>query len=406
VRALIVTVLTVVGCQQGPPAPSSPPESKTVYAEPIVHTPFVIGNRIVAEDGTVLRVLREVGEGEHAVPTGPHRFEVVGYAVDTASGSVTRIYPPAAMIPRQRADPGREYTLARTEPDGRTRWSTEVHGVRSVRPPDIAVGGGRTIVKIDATIHAFDDATGKPVWTQPGGDRLTIAGDNVISTFCNLATHDHWLIANALVDGNDRFRVALPEGCDPWIAVVDERIYVVDDHKPAHTLIFDFAGKQLARLDEELQGAHHYLAGAASHKRSDGTRVLVTDQGVLAIDAAGNVVWRGPATPNEFVGGADFAELPGGDLIVANYGAINDSGVDVVRLRADGSVRWHASAAPLMVAHSEYLHLAYIEVRGDQLFVISQGSSGAFLERMSVATGERELRCVIGEPCTRPAAAP
>jgi outer membrane protein assembly factor BamB len=388
-----VTVLAVAGCQQNPPA------------EQVAHTPFVIGNRIVAEDGKVLRVLGQVSEGAQAVPVGPHRFEVSGFSVDTATSSVTAVYPSAAM---QRVDGSdHDYTLVRTEPDGRTRWSTAVQGVRSVRPPDIAIGGGRTIAAIDVTIHAFDDATGKPVWTQPvEGDRLTIAGDNVISTFCNEPTHDHWLIANALVDGKERFRIALADGCDPWVAVVGERIYVVEEHKPAHTLIFDFAGKQLAKLDEQVQGAHLAAWGTASRARSDGTRVLLTDKRVLAIDAAGKVVWRGPATRNSFVGGADFAELPGGDLIVANYGAISDSGVDVVRLRGDGSVMWHASAAPLMVSHSEYLHLAYIEVRGNHLFVISEGSSGAFLERMSIATGAQELRCVIGEPCTRPASAP
>jgi hypothetical protein len=111
---------------------------------------------------------------------------------------------------------------------------------------------------------------------------------------------------------------------------------------------------------------------------------------------------------NTFVGGNQVVELPGGDFILANWGAINDSGVDLVRLHPDGTPVWHSCASPLGVGHSEYEHLAYVEARGDALFVASEGSYGAFLEKLSVATGERERRCVLNAEqnvatgCTRP----
>ena len=79
---------------------------------------------------------------------------------------------------------------------------------------------------------------------------------------------------------------------------------------------------------------------------------------------------------------------------LASYGAIHDSGVELVRLRRDGSEVWHSCAAPLGVGHSEYEHFAYIEVRGDELLVASEGSYGAFLEQLAVRTGTREKRCV------------
>jgi outer membrane protein assembly factor BamB len=363
----------------------------------------MIFNRLVGEDGKDVRRLSEIPDYEHAYPAGPHRFHVGDFLVDTAANTVTKEYPDATLVRVDGKD--EDYTLARLEPDGRTRWSVPMHGVRSVRGPDIAVGGGRTIATLSGSIYAFDDATGKEVWTQTTnveGDRLMIAGDNVISTFCN-EPRDHWLIANALSDGKERFRITLVDKCDPWVAVLDQRIYVVEGPPRETTLIFDLGGNQIAKLDEQVQAAKLMTWGTASRSSGVGTRVLLTDKRALAMDAAGTIVWRGPKPRNDFGGGADFAELPNGDLLLANYGAINDSGVDVMRLHRDGSVAWLSTAEPLGVTHSGYIHRAYIEVRGDKVFVISQGTYGDFLERMSVATGARELRCVAGM-CTHPAA--
>jgi hypothetical protein len=85
--------------------------------------------------------------------------------------------------------------------------------------------------------------------------------------------------------------------------------------------------------------------------------------------------------------------LPDGDLVIANYGAISDSGVALYRIHAiDGTVVWRASVPGLGVPHSQYEHLAYVELRGDALYVVSEASGGGFLERLSASTGSRLTR--------------
>jgi hypothetical protein len=49
-------------------------------------------------------------------------------------------------------------------------------------------------------------------------------------------------------------------------------------------------------------------------------------------------------------------------------------------------------AEPLGVSHSEYYHVAYVELRGPQLVVVSQGSYGDFVEVRNVATGGKLAR--------------
>ena len=393
----------LVACQQkGPPppavAPSTPaPIANTTGPAPAVsHTPFVIHDLLVREDGTVLHPLPDLTAYDVAVPDGPHRFKVRDVVVDTAADTITKSPPPVTF--------DHDGKLARIEPDGRVRWTTVLKGVHSVRPPDVAIGGHRVVATIDNTLHAFDDTTGKPVWTSNiDGQRLHVEGDTVYSTMCNEPTHDHWLIATALADGAERFRKPLPMGCDPSFTVDNGLLILVESH-PAQTLIFDLAGQQLAKLDEQTQA----VSGNASRPLGK-TMLLVTDKHLMAIDATARVLWTHDPLKNTFVSGNQLAELPNGDVVIANYGAINDSGVDLIRLHPDGSIAWRSCAAALGVGHSEYEHFAYIEVRGDELFVVSQGSYGAFLEKLSVVTGARERRCVFGGDqgvavgCTQPA---
>ena len=128
--------------------------------------------------------------------------------------------------------------------------------------------------------------------------------------------------------------------------------------------------------------------------RSAPTTVLVTDVRVVALGPDANVLWQRDHPRNTFVGGNALAELARRRLRARELRRGRRSGVDVVRLRRDGSEVWHSCAAPLGVGHSEYEHFAYIEARGDALLVASEGSYGAFLEQLAVRTGTRERRCV------------
>ncbi len=362
--AVVVPVVVAVvvpgalgACQQGPAASSpspAPPGPRLAPATPNPkpapgsdHTPFVIANRIVAEDGHVVRTLAGVSAGSQAVPDGPHRFVVEGRVVDTAADTVTPEHAPV-VFERHRASRALDsdrYEVVRVEPDGSRRWAATLHGVRSVRPPDLAVGSVRVVATIDQTIHAFDDKTGKEVWSAAlEGDNLLIVGDAVYSTWCNEPTHDHWLIATALADGKVRFKAPLAESCDPAILVAGDRIFAVESHPPATTRVFDLAGHLVTTLAEQVEAA----------QTVGGQLVVVSDQHVLSLEPSGAVRWSRPAPPNGFVGGDQIIELAGGDVLLANYGEISDSGVDLVRLHPDGFdrvalVRGGARRRPLRV---------------------------------------------------------
>lgn len=345
----------------------------------------------------VVKTLDAIKPFQIALPDGPHRFKTRGFAIDTATLAFTPRSEPAAF--------DGETKLVRREADGRVRWSVPAKGYHSVRPPDIATGTGFTVATFDGVVHGFDDATGKLAWTQTtAGDRLYAVGDTMYSVKCNEPTKDHWLIGSVLATGVEKFRVPLALGCDPYVTVTDRFIITTEDH-PAETRIFDLAGKQLLQLPEQASGTSEQAFGSVLTAGT--TTLLVTDKHVMALDDRAQVMWKRDPLRNTFVAGDQVIELPGGDLVIANFGMIDDSGVDLIRLRRDGSFVWRGCAAPLGVSHSKYQHIAYIEARGDDLFVASQGSFGSFLEKLSVATGERQLRCIlaandVATGCTKP----
>jgi hypothetical protein len=369
----IAPLLVLAACQQEfpPPAPVTP--APVTPAGP----PLVLRDLLVGENGAVVGHLPGLSQYDVAVPSGPHRFTVRDLTVDATTALVTRSAAPIAFD---------DHHLVRREPDGRARWTQALDGVRSVRPPDVAVGGGRALAAIDNQLHAFDDATGKPLWTaKVSGDRLRIVGDTAYSVMCG-STADHWLIGTALADGKELFRKELAVECDPTLQVVD-KLVIVSDERHKEIRIFDLGGHPLAQFAEVAEGDGLALGS---------TTILVTNLRVVALGRDANVLWQREHPPSSFVGGNALAELPGGDVVLASYGAINDSGVDLVRLRRDGSEVWHSCAAALGVGHSEYEHFAYLEVRGDTLLVASEGSYGAFLEKLAVRTGTRAMRCVYG----------
>jgi outer membrane protein assembly factor BamB len=354
-----------------------------------VPAPIVVNNKLVdPDDGRIVAVL-PTDVYQVAVPTSPHHYRVGDLDVDAATGATTKIFP-AVEIENGSASP----SVVRREIDGSVRWTTPLKGVRSVRPPDIVLGPGRVVATVDEALFAFDDATGAPAWKAPGpADRLATDGTLLFTTDCSVHSGPRWLVARRLTDGHEVFRRPLPAKLDPFMTLDDRFVLVVDDHT---SLTFDHAGKELFRADEtilgsprapEFGGVLHPLAGDA---------LLASDKRIARIDASGRVVWRRGPPRDTFVGMDDFVDLPGGDVLLANYGGISDSGVQVLRLRAaDGSVVWEARAAALGVAHSQYQHVAYLETRGDVVYVVSQGSYGSFFERIALPTGKREVRCLM-----------
>jgi outer membrane protein assembly factor BamB len=349
--------------------PSQPaPAAAASVARPAPVVRLVVNDRIVdPADGRVASLLADVPRWATAEPHGPRAFLVDGFVVDAASGAKTRLWPVADQ---------RDGALVRYESDGRVRWRRALPGVRSVRPPDVATGSGRVVATVDDELFAFDDAAGAPVWKARGpADRLATDGTYLYTTDCSVHPAPRWLVVRRMADGKVTARASLPADFDPEVNV-DARHVVVVDSSRDETVVLDHAGNRAYALHETLFDSHLLRAGT----------LVVTNRRIALLDDHGRAVWQvGP--PRDTVGA---------DVIVANYGAIHDSGIEVTRLRAStGAIVWKTEVPALGVAHSKYVHRAYVVVAGSSVFVVSQGSYGSFFERLSLATGQREKRVVL-----------
>jgi outer membrane protein assembly factor BamB len=174
---------------------------------------------------------------------------------------------------------------------------------------------------------------------------------------------------------------------------LNDWLLVVDDRDP-DTRIFDTSGRLVMQLAEQVEGDHGHAWGATFAVGRD--LVIVTYKHVMRVDPSGRVVWKIGPPINTFVAGDDVVVLPDGDLVIANYGQIDDSGVDVMRIHGhNGAPVWRAQVRGLGVTHSKYEQLVYIEARGDALFVISQAAGGEFIEQLALPTGQSQLRKVL-----------
>lgn len=84
-----------------------------------------------------------------------------------------------------------------------------------------------------------------------------------------------------------------------------------------------------------------------------------------------------------------------GGVLVFYYSPLSDSGVDLQRLGPDGRIIWEQRCDPIAVKwHSSYLHRVSVFVEGRTIRVVSRGSHGAFVERLSLRSGQRLARSV------------
>lgn len=357
----------------------------SILATPHPDAPLVVGSNLVSPvDGHVISSLGAMEAYTFATHAGPHAYRVGDVIVDTWSGAKKT----AAALASLEGD-----DVVRREIDGTVRWKSPLRGVHSVRPPDAIVARGRVIAVVDDTLYAFDDVSGARVWKAPGpADRIASDGALVFSTDCRVHTTPRWLVARNASDGKEVFRASLPAEFDPWVAIDPDRIVLVDDGRET-SVVFDHKGNKLFDLHESILGDHTHAF--AIHPTGHDLIVASTKH-TTRYDSTGHAVWQLPALHETFVAGTDFIDLDGGDVLVGNWGAISDSGVWVTRMRpSTGAVVWETHVSRLGVAHSEYLHTAYIEARGPTIYVVSQAVGGAFFERLTLATGKSEFRKLL-----------
>lgn len=352
---------------------------------------LLINARLVdPTDGHTRAEVAGIDDWRTAVPRhdGTHHFEIADRLVDGRTGKTVE------HLTRLAIEQGH---LVRRGPDGKVHWRIRLPGVRSVRPPDVALAPGVALASVDDRILAFDDSTGKRLWHAPGpADRLATDGKLVFTTDCSDHGGHRWLVARHVKNGKVAWRAAIASKMDPDALVFAGRFIVVTQDSPDIAIFLDHSGQRHFASKEALS--------AVTPLGDD--LLLVSNKRVARVDSRGHVLWHRPPLANTFVAGNDVVPV-GGDLLIANFGRIDDSGIDLVRVDAKtGTLRWEARVPGLGVGHSKYFHVAYIEVRGSEIYAVSQGAFGSFFERLDLATGRRELRCMLDDPkkkgCTTP----
>jgi outer membrane protein assembly factor BamB len=280
--------------------------------------------------------------------------------------------------------------VTRRAPSGRLLWVAEMGAnLGAHREPHVLHDAAHIYLSHGDGITALNVQTGKVAWHRQGpSDRLHLSGNLLLATDCRV--HDdgdkagRWLVARTAGTGAEVFKVALPvKDFDPWPIRELTGLFLVQASP-------GFAARGEALLIDRKGTVRFRFQHPVVDGRPLGEdRIFLTTHDLFRVDARGKRVWtiafgRGDSDRS---GGLRSAA---GDLVVFRFGAIWDSGVQLMRVAPrTGERRWSAKCRSLGVSHSKYHHRADVAVDGQRLWVISRGSFGSFLEVLDLGTGKQ-----------------
>jgi outer membrane protein assembly factor BamB len=321
------------------------------------------------------------------VPGKPGTFRVRSqendeFLLDAANPqSIKQVYRPLLADGR---------SAKRLNEDGTTRWTAELPGrAFSNRPPYAIVAGKASVVAYDGGLVAFNDENGERLWKQEGpNNRLCAFGELVVAVDCTNKKEGEkrLMVARKLSDGSEAWHIKLPPEREPAdVTPAGECVLVrMDDSKVKYGKLVSREGKIVLDLPE-------FVYRAAPR---EGGWLVATSSRLAQIDAQGKAAWE---VSNEHADWSPFDRrefmFAGDDIYAWYWGPISDSGVEVRRISAKtGKEAWKARCKSLGVPHSKYRHLAYLELRGEELIVVSQGSGGWFIEVLDTEDGKQVCR--------------
>jgi hypothetical protein len=157
----------------------------------------------------------------------------------------------------------------------------------------------------------------------------------------------------------------------------------------ASTIVGPQPASSKVALDDENKTIARRLDGQViASKQYSGDLLFLTSKNLVRVTPKDKIVWTIPFDNDQARAGGDLMDLPGGEMIGFRYGQASDSGVSLICFNpSKGKQTWNHYCQGLGVPHSEYRHRATVTVRGDKLRVISNGSSGMFVELLDLKTG-------------------
>jgi outer membrane protein assembly factor BamB len=359
------------------PVPTSTPTSMPMLSKSL---PVMVGKQIIDPyTGKKLKEFAEAPNYEFAFPAEIEgQYWVGNVLIDANTQSILRTQQQEFQIDNNE-------TVLRVDKSGKTLWSSKPgERVGSLRSPEIVADNTLVFVAVSSGIAVLDKASGKLLRTLKGPpDHLALFNSNIVGVDCTSpgARPERWMVAYQSSDGKESFRVALPTDEEPETPVVVGSNLLVRGDK--YSLLVNAKGEEIFRLKERI----------SQIKELQADKWFVTsDKRIFAIERGAKISWELKGFRENFVHETKVIVLPGGELLLYNFGAISDSGVELVRLDKDGKERWRSSCKPAGVDHSEYYHQAYITLRGDDMIVVSQGSYANFIEIVDAKSGVSKQR--------------
>jgi len=151
--------------------------------------------------------------------------------------------------------------------------------------------------------------------------------------------------------------------------------------------VFDPSGPLLFERDADVAALRAFDTEARQGLRS--RWVALTSEGIVCWDRGGEELWSIDAPHIDDLAGRTLAVTPAGDVVLAEWHRIADSGVALAAYGgANGEPVWTRSVGGLEVPHSKYNHHVDLMMRGKHLAVVSHGSAGAFVELVEPGTGK------------------
>jgi len=208
------------------------------------------------------------------------------------------------------------------------------------------------------------------------------------------------LVKNAFVSAKTGKVLGTAPGAESWAFAIPAA------HRPGVFRLREYlvdASNRTSRLDRNFHVGGDGLTVSPTtrvHERATADfaaelplgSIIVTGKGV-ALYRGETLVWKNDAVFPEALGTAGVVPIDGGDIVVYAWIEIADSGVAVTRVSGEnGKTVWHRDLEPLGAVHSKYRHVAYAEVRDDELVVVSQGSYGSWLEVLDSQSGRKKRR--------------
>ena len=341
--------------------------------------PVMVGQQIIDPyTGKRLIEVTAAPPNEFALPAELEgQYWVSNTLIDVKTQAVVRV--------KQQEFRSDDETLTRLDASGEPLWSTKLgERLGSLRPPEVLADDARVFAAVSSGVAVLDKATGELLRTMKGPqDHLALYESLLVAVDCTSpgARPERWLVAYQSADGREAFRVALPTEEEPETPVVVGKNLLLRGDK--YSLLVNAKGEELFRLPERISQLKELQTDQW---------IATSDKRIFALQKGGTISWEITGFEENFVHATRLLLLPDGDLLLYNFGAISDSGVELVRLDKAGKERWRSRCKPAMVDHSEYYHQAYVTLRNDDLIVVSQGSYANFIEIVDAKSGASKQR--------------